>query len=121
MSIQRVFLIILDGVGVGALPDAALYHDVGSNTLSNTAHLVHGLDLPNLQKLGLGNITALEGVPAEKIPLGDFGKAIEVSAGKDSTTGHWEIMGIVNEFPFPTYSNGFPKEVIDAFIQKNRL
>ncbi|MDP8288651.1 MAG: phosphopentomutase [Candidatus Electryonea clarkiae] len=118
MSIQRVFLIILDGVGVGALPDAALYHDVGSNTLSNTAHLVHGLDLPNLQKLGLGNITAIEGVPAEKNPLGDFGKAVEVSAGKDSTTGHWEIMGVVNEFPFPTYSNGFPKEVIDAFIEK---
>ena len=118
MSIQRVFLIILDGVGVGALPDATQYHDEGSNTLSNTARQVHGLDLPNLQKLGLGNITAIAGVPAEKNPLGNFGKAIEVSAGKDSTTGHWEIMGVVNEFPFPTYPNGFPQEVIDAFIEK---
>ena len=120
MRIQRVFLLILDGVGVGALPDAAQYHDVGSNTLSNTAKQVHGLNLPNLQKLGLGNIIRIKGVPAEENPLGDFGKAIEVSAGKDSTTGHWEIMGIVNEFPFPTYppAGGFPKDVIDAFIQK---
>ncbi len=118
MRIQRVILIILDGVGVGALHDAPLYHDEGSNTLGNLAKKVHGLDLPNLQKLGLGNITAIEGVPAEKNPLGNFGKAIEVSAGKDSTTGHWEIMGVVNEFPFPTYPNGFPKEVIDTFIMK---
>jgi len=120
MRIQRVFLLILDGVGVGALPDAAQYHDVGSNTLSNTAKQVHGLNLPNLQKLGLGNIIRIKGVPAEENPLGDFGKAIEVSAGKDSTTGHWEIMGVINEYPFPTYppAGGFPKDVIDAFIQK---
>ncbi|MDP8315615.1 MAG: phosphopentomutase [Candidatus Celaenobacter antarcticus] len=117
---QRVFLLILDGVGVGALPDAAQYHDVGSNTLSNTAKQVHGLNMPNLQKLGLGNIIRIKGVPAEENPLGDFGKAIEVSAGKDSTTGHWEIMGVINEYPFPTYppAGGFPKEVIDAFIEK---
>jgi len=120
MRIQRVFLLILDGVGVGALPDAAQYHDVGSNTLSNTAKQVHGLNMPNLQKLGLGNIIRIKGVPAEENPLGDFGKAIEVSAGKDSTTGHWEIMGVINEYPFPTYppAGGFPKEVIDAFIEK---
>lgn len=118
MRIQRVFLIILDGVGVGALPDASFYHDKGSNTLGNLAKKVHGLKLPNLQKLGLGNIITIEGVPAEKDPLGDFGKAIEVSAGKDSTTGHWEIMGVINEYPFPTYPDGFPKEVINAFIKK---
>ena len=118
MRIQRVFLIILDGVGVGALPDASFYHDDGSNTLGNLAKKVHGLKLQNLQKLGLGNIIKIAGVPAEKDPFGDFGKAIEISAGKDSTTGHWEIMGVVNEYPFPTYPDGFPKEVINAFIKK---
>ena len=118
MRIQRIFLIILDGVGVGALLDAPFYHDEGSNTLSNIAEKVHDLKLPNLQKLGLGNIIKISGVPEEKNSLGDFGKAIEVSAGKDSTTGHWEIMGVVNEYPFPTYPDGFPKEVINAFIKK---
>jgi len=118
MRIQRVFLIILDGVGVGALPDASFYHDEGSNTLGNLAKKVHGLNLPNLQKLGLGNIIKIEGVPAETKLFGDFGKAIEISAGKDSTTGHWEIMGVINEYPFPTYPDGFPKEVINAFIKK---
>ena len=120
MRIQRVFLIIIDGVGVGALPDAAQYHDEGSNTLANTATKVHGLHLPNLQKLGLGNIIHIEGVPVETKPIGNFGKAIEVSAGKDSTTGHWEIMGLINEQPFPTYppAGGFPKKIIDAFIEK---
>jgi len=115
---QRVFLIIIDGVGVGALPDAARYHDEGSNTLANTAKKVHGLHLPNLQKLGLGNIIPIEGVPVETKSIGNFGKAVEVSVGKDSTTGHWEIMGLINEYPFPTYPNGFTKEIIDAFIEK---
>jgi len=117
---QRVFLIIIDGVGVGALPDAARYHDEGSNTLANTAKKVHGLHLPNLQKLGLGNIIPIEGVPVETKSIGNFGKAVEVSVGKDSTTGHWEIMGLINEHPFPTYppADGFPDEIIDAFIEK---
>lgn len=118
MKGMRIFLIVLDGVGVGALPDAASYHDEGSNTLSNLSKKVHGINLPNLQQLGLGNITPIEGVPPEKNCIGNFGKAIEVSAGKDSTTGHWEIMGVVNEYPFPTYPNGFPDEVIDAFIER---
>ena len=81
MRIQRVFLIIIDGVGVGALPDAAQYHDEGSNTLANTAKKVHGLHLPNLQKLGLGNIIPIEGVPPKKNPISNVGKDIEVSAG----------------------------------------
>ncbi len=117
---QRVFLIILDGVGVGALPDAAQYNDEGSNTLANTSKKVYGLHLPNLQKLGLGNIVAVKGVPAERKPIGNYGKAVEVSVGKDSITGHWEIMGLINEYPFPTYppAGGFPEEIIDAFIEK---
>lgn len=118
MKDQRVIVIVLDGVGVGALPDAASYHDEGSNTLSNLARKVHRLDLPNLQKLGLGNIIAIEGVPPQLDPLGNYGKAMEISAGKDSTSGHWEIMGVINERPFPTYPNGFPDEVINAFIEK---
>lgn len=112
---KRVLLIVLDSVGVGALPDAAKYGDEGSDTLGNTAKAVGGLDVPNLASLGLGNIVEIEGVePAEK-PLAFFGKMSEASPGKDTTTGHWEMMGLKLETLFPTYPDGFPAEVMDAF------
>lgn len=112
---DRVFLIVLDSLGVGALPDADLYGDQGSNTLGNMASVLGGLDLPNFQKLGLGNIIPIEGV----MPIADcqasFGKMAEQSAGKDTTTGHWEMMGIILEQPFPVYPHGFPVDLIEKF------
>ncbi len=116
MKHPRVVLIVMDGVGVGELPDAINYHDSGSNTLGNLAKKIGGLNVPVLQSLGLGNIIPIKGVPPEKSSQGDYGKAIERSAGKDSTTGHWELMGIINNHPFPTYPNGFPEDVINKFI-----
>jgi len=116
--IKKVILIVLDGVGVGELPDANLYNDEGSNTIANTASRCNGLFLPNLQKLGLGNITKIVGVKEENAPIGNWGKAAEISAAKDSTSGHWEIMGISTLKPFPIYPDGFPKQIIDEFIRK---
>ena len=103
-------LIILDGVGVGGAPDAAAYGDAGSDTLGNTARAVGGLALPVLGRLGLGNIHAVEGVPPVGDPQACYGRLTEISAGKDSTTGHWELMGLVTEQPLPTYPDGFPEE-----------
>jgi phosphopentomutase len=115
MSKRRAILLVLDGVGIGELPDAADYGDKGSNTLVNMAKAVGGLNLPNLQRMGLGNIERIEGVPPAEKPIACYGKMREVSAGKDTTTGHWEIAGIIREKPFPTYPNGFPPEIIEAF------
>lgn len=114
---KRFVLIVLDSVGVGALPDAHEYGDEGSNTLANTANKVGGLDMPNLQAWGLGNIIPINGVAPSDSPVAAWGKMGEQSAGKDTTTGHWEIAGIHLEKPFPTYPNGFPIEVIEAFEQ----
>lgn len=111
----RVILIVLDSVGIGELPDASEYGDSRSNTLGNLADAVGGLKLPNLARLGLGNIAPIRGVPATEFPIACFGKMAELSKGKDTITGHWELMGIVNETPFPTYPNGFPPEVIESF------
>ena len=110
---RRVILTVLDGVGVGELPDAALYGDVGSNTLK---HVVEAASpaLPNMAKIGLGQIDGA-GYPADDSAKGAFGKARERSPGKDTTTGHWEMTGLTLKQPFPTYPNGFPKEVMDAF------
>jgi phosphopentomutase len=113
--IRRVILIILDACGIGELPDAHLYGDEGSNTIINTAKAVGGLKLPNLEKLGLGNIDPIPGVNPNTKALGNYGKMAELSAGKDSTSGHWEIMGLVLEKPFPLYPRGFPPEVIETF------
>ena len=115
MSKRRAILLVLDGVGIGELPDAADYGDEGSNTLVNMAKAVGGLNLPNLQRMGLGNIEQIEGIPPAEKPIACYGKMREVSAGKDTTTGHWEIAGIIREKPFPTYPNGFPPEIIEAF------
>lgn len=113
--ISRVIIIVLDSVGVGALPDAGDYGDEGSNTLVNTARAVGGLDMPGFQRLGLGNIVAVEGVPPAALPDAAFGKMAERSAGKDTTVGHWEMMGVVTERPFPTYPRGFPPEIVNRF------
>ncbi len=114
-EIRRVILIILDSVGCGDAPDAGNYGDEGSNTLGNTAQAVGGLRLPHLGQLGLGNITSIEGVPAVDSPLGAYGRLTEVSAGKDTTTGHWELAGVILARPFPTYPDGFPAELIAEF------
>ncbi|MGE5391700.1 MAG: phosphopentomutase [Deltaproteobacteria bacterium] len=115
---RRVTIIVLDSVGIGALPDAHLFGDEGCNTLANTAQAAGGLRLPHMQTLGLGNIANLEGVPAVAQPKGAFGKMAERSRGKDTTSGHWEMMGLVLEQAFPTYPNGFPPEVISEFEDK---
>ena len=111
----RVFLIVLDGVGVGDAPDADAYGDSGSDSIGNTSRAVGGLELPTLAGLGLGALTRIQGVPPSTSPQAGFGRLAEVSAGKDSTTGHWELCGLVTETPFPTYPDGFPPEVLQPF------
>ncbi|MEK6559629.1 MAG: phosphopentomutase [Planctomycetota bacterium] len=113
---KRVIIIVLDSVGVGALPDAYLYGDESSNTLGNIADALGELQLPNLESLGLGKIIPIKGVSPSIAPLGFYGKMSEISAGKDTTSGHWEMMGVVTSKPFPTYPNGFPKDIIDKFM-----
>jgi phosphopentomutase len=113
--IYRIICIVLDGVGVGELPDAGLYGDEGSNSLGNTSRLVGALRLPVLGKLGIGHIVDIEGVPPAEEPSGLYGKMKPLSPGKDSTSGHWELMGCVLDRPFPTYPDGFPAEVVAKF------
>jgi phosphopentomutase len=115
IRLLRIFIVVLDGVGAGELPDADRYGDVGSNTLAHTAEAVGGLRLPHMAQLGLGNIIPIAGVPPVALPSGGYGKMREASPGKDTITGHWEIAGVVLPRPFPTYPHGFPAEVIDAF------
>jgi phosphopentomutase len=109
---------VLDGVGVGELPDANLYGDAGSNTLANIAATIGGLNLPNLEKLGLGNIIDISGILKVPSPSAAFGKLAEISKGKDSTTGHWELAGLPVDFDFSYYPNGFPKHLTDLFLVK---
>src|SRR3954469_25636555 len=115
---RRAAIIVLDGVGIGAAPDAAAYGDVGSNTLGNVARAVDGLSLPNLEGAGLGNIAVLKGVHATSRPWGAWGLMQPASAGKDSTTGHWEIAGVHLPRPFPTYPKGFPADVVREFERR---
>lgn len=114
-KVERVTLIVLDSAGVGYLPDAKEFGDEGSNTFGNIALATGGLNLKNMEELGLGNIIDILGVEKRSDVKGAFGKAKELSKGKDTTTGHWEIAGVVQEKAFPTYVNGFPKETIEAF------
>lgn len=114
----RAAIIVLDGVGIGAAPDAADYGDVGSNTLGNLARRVGGMQLPALQRAGLGNIAPLVGVAPATPPTAAWGVMVPQSAGKDSTTGHWEISGVHLERPFPTYPDGFPPSVVDCFTAR---
>ncbi len=118
---RRVVLITLDGVGVGALPDADRYGDAGANTLLHVAEVCGGLALPNLQRLGLGNILAVPGVSPVEEPAAAFGRMAEASAGKDTTTGHWEIAGVLLQEPFPTYPGGFPEPILEAFRRETGL
>jgi phosphopentomutase len=113
----RITLIVLDGAGIGAMPDAPEWGDAGSDTFGHICES-RQLKLPNLQQLGLGNIRPLNGVPAVANPRGDYGKCALKSNGKDTTTGHWEMAGIILERAFPTYPHGFPKPVIDEFVSK---
>jgi phosphopentomutase len=114
---RRALILVLDGVGCGAAPDTAAYGDTGSDTIGNIARAVGGLRLPNLQRVGLGNLSEIAGVAPSTQPTGAWGTLIPRSAGKDSTTGHWEIAGLHLEKPFPTYPHGFPPEVLAAFVQ----
>lgn len=112
---RAVALVVLDSAGIGGAPDAADFGDEGSATLPHVAAAVGGVDLPNLAALGLGRVAEIEGVPPAASPAGAFGAMVERSPGKDTTTGHWEIAGVVLEQPFPTYPDGFPPEVMRAF------
>jgi phosphopentomutase len=105
---NRAIVLVLDSVGVGELPDADEYGDVGSNTLGNLSRAVGGLRLPNLGAMGLGNVTDVEGVPPSVPARASWGRCGEASPGKDTTTGHWEMMGMRLVRPFPTYPHGFP-------------
>lgn len=114
---DRIIIIVLDSVGIGELPDAYKFGDEGSNTLVNTARAVGGLNIPNLESFGLGKIDNIPGVSKEVDARAFYGKMIEASAAKDTTSGHWEIMGVITEKPFPTYPKGFPAEVIGKFTK----
>ncbi len=113
---SRVFWIVLDSFGVGYLPDAVLFGDEGSNTLASCAE-TGKLHIPNLVRLGLGNIAGVSAVSHSEAPAGAFGRLCEKSRGKDTTTGHWELAGLVSETPFPTFPDGFPEEVMTLFAE----
>lgn len=115
---NRVHLVVLDSVGIGEAPDAHLFGDEGADTLGHIAREMKGLHMPNMAKLGLSNIREIEGVPAAQEPLAMYGKMEEASVGKDTMTGHWEIMGLNIESPFKVYPNGFPEELIAELEQR---
>ena len=115
---KRAVILILDGVGIGEAPDAAAYGDAGSDTLGNVARACGGLALPRLERFGLGNIRPLEGIARRGDAAGAWGMMRPASAGKDSTTGHWEIAGVHLERAFPTFPNGFPRDVIERFSRE---
>ncbi len=115
---RRAILLVLDGVGIGAAPDAAAYGDIGSDTLGHLARAVGGLRVPHLERLGLGRIAPLDGVAPVTQPAAAFGRMEPRSSGKDSTTGHWELAGVHLTRPFPTYPQGFPAEVVAEFARR---
>jgi phosphopentomutase len=113
--VRRAVVIVLDGLGAGKAPDAAVFGDEGANTLANTARAVGGLRAPNLQALGLGNVEEIEGLPPAEAPEASHGLMVELSAAKATLAGHWEMMGLVLEDPLPTYPEGFPEDVLERF------
>ncbi|MCW8810498.1 MAG: phosphopentomutase [Ignavibacteriaceae bacterium] len=115
---KNFFVIVLDGVGIGELPDAYKYNDQGSNTLANIAQATGGLNLANLEMLGLGNIEPIKGIEKASQPLASFGKMAEVSQGKDSTTGHWELAGLHVKTEFTYFPNGFDEEIVQKFLSE---
>lgn len=117
-DMKRAILLILDSAGIGELPDADRYGDVGSNTIANIAKAIGGLKMPNMEGLGLGNIHPIQGVDKSQTPAGAWGKAAEASVGKDTVTGHWEIAGCILKNPLNTYPNGFPREIIGEFERR---
>jgi phosphopentomutase len=118
MGIERVILLVMDSVGAGATPDADRYGDSGSNTLGHVAAQAGGADLPFLASIGLGNLLPLAGMKPAASPRGAFGKCAELSAGKDTATGHWELAGLRIDVPFRTFSDGFPEEILAPFRQR---
>jgi phosphopentomutase len=118
VSRRRAAIVVLDGVGIGEAPDAGTYGDVGSDTLGNVARAVGGARLPNLAAAGLGRIAPLAGVAPAEQPRGAWGSMLPASAGKDSTTGHWEIAGLHLARPFPTFPQGFPAAVVEEFARR---
>lgn len=118
MTTRRAVILVLDGVGCGEAPDAADYGDVGSDTLGHVAAAVGGIALPNMERLGLGHVAPVAGVAPVAQPAGAWGRMLPRSAGKDSTTGHWEIAGVQLERPFPTYPHGFPPELVAEFAAR---
>ncbi|MFL6467491.1 MAG: phosphopentomutase, partial [Pyrinomonadaceae bacterium] len=120
MRFKRICLMVLDSAGIGEMPDAADWGDAGADTFGNILKS-RKVDLPNLQRLGLGNIRSLENVPAAQSPIGSYGKCTLKSNGKDTTTGHWEMAGIVLEKAFPTFPDGFPPRIIDEFVTRAKV
>lgn len=120
-ALRRVFLIVLDSLGVGALPDAARFGDEGTHTLDHLIEASGGLEVPRLTALGLGNVPGVERLPGVEHPAGAFGRCAELSPGKDTSTGHWEMMGCVLEREFPTYPDGFPDEILAPFLARTGL
>lgn len=118
-TFKRVFVVVMDSVGIGEAPDAEKYNDVGANTLRSIAEHMDGLHMPNMAKLGLGNIHELRGIEPVEKPLAHYTKMQEASAGKDTMTGHWEIMGLYIDTPFRTFPDGFPDEVIQKLEEKS--
>ena len=115
---SRVIWMVIDSVGIGALPDSEKFGDVNVNTLGNIVKTYKDIKIPNMINLGLSNIEGVESLESINNPKGSFGRAKEVSKGKDTTTGHWEMTGVLVETPFKTYENGFPKEIIEEFERK---
>lgn len=116
--INKIILFVLDSVGIGGLPDAEQFGDFNVNTLGNIAKSTHDFKIPNLKKMGIGNIEGVDAIEADPSPIGAFGRSLEASNGKDTTTGHWEIAGLFIEHPFKTYPDGFPDHIIKAFEEK---
>ncbi|WP_284140317.1 MULTISPECIES: phosphopentomutase [unclassified Virgibacillus] len=117
-NFKRVFLVVMDSVGIGEAPDAAKFNDVGADTLGHIAEQMGGLNMPNMAKLGLSNIREIKGVEKQSTPLAHFTKMEEASNGKDTMTGHWEIMGLNIQKPFQTFPDGFPAELINELESK---